>query len=73
MDPVAFEIGPLTVYWYGIIIASAVIIGLFLVFKENSDFSSNLWKSIPIIFSAGMFLFMVGSIKFASAMNSLKS
>ena len=46
---------------------------MFLVFKENSDFSNNLWKSIPIIFSAGMFMFMIGSIKFASAMNSLQS
>ena len=27
IDPVAFEIGPLQVHWYGIIIASAVLIG----------------------------------------------
>jgi hypothetical protein len=46
---------------------------MFLIFRENSDFASNLWKSIPIIFSAGMILFMIGSIKFAAAMNSLKS
>ena len=27
IDPVAFEIGPLQLHWYGIIIASAVLIG----------------------------------------------
>ena len=27
IDPVAFEIGPLQVHWYGIIIAGAVLIG----------------------------------------------
>ena len=27
IDPIAFELGPLQVHWYGIIIASAVLIG----------------------------------------------
>ncbi|HEX7171309.1 MAG TPA: prolipoprotein diacylglyceryl transferase family protein, partial [Candidatus Limnocylindria bacterium] len=27
IDPVAFEIGPLQLHWYGIIIAGAVLIG----------------------------------------------
>ena len=35
MDPVAFQIGNITVYWYGIIIATAVIIGLILVIKQS--------------------------------------
>lgn len=30
MDPVAFELGPITVYWYGIIIAGGILLGLLL-------------------------------------------
>ena len=29
MDPVAFTIGPLTVRWYGLLIALAILIGYF--------------------------------------------
>jgi len=35
IDPVAFQIGKISVYWYGIIIASAVIIGLILILRES--------------------------------------
>ncbi|AGB42446.1 prolipoprotein diacylglyceryl transferase [Halobacteroides halobius DSM 5150] len=34
LDPIAFKLGPLTVYWYGIIMASAVLIGLLLATNE---------------------------------------
>ena len=27
MDPIAFEIGPIAVHWYGILIATAFVIG----------------------------------------------
>ena len=29
MDPIAFTIGPFTVRWYGLLIASAILIGYF--------------------------------------------
>ncbi|GAB6137212.1 prolipoprotein diacylglyceryl transferase [Halanaerobaculum tunisiense] len=34
IDPIAFELGPLNIHWYGIIMATAVLIGLFLATKE---------------------------------------
>lgn len=34
LDPVFLEIGPFTVHWYGVIIITGVIIGLFLATKE---------------------------------------
>ncbi|SES39158.1 prolipoprotein diacylglyceryl transferase [Salisediminibacterium halotolerans] len=34
IDPIAFETGALTVYWYGIIIAFAVFVGYFVAQKE---------------------------------------
>ncbi|SJZ81544.1 prolipoprotein diacylglyceryl transferase [Selenihalanaerobacter shriftii] len=35
IDPVAFEIGPLSVHWYGIIMASAIFLGLIIALKES--------------------------------------
>lgn len=35
IDPIAFNIGPLAVRWYGILIGSAVIIGLLLCLRES--------------------------------------
>lgn len=34
LDPVAFVIGPFTIYWYGLLIGSAMLIGLFLSLSE---------------------------------------
>lgn len=34
MDPIAFEIGPLSVRWYGILISSGVALGILLAYKE---------------------------------------
>src|SRR6056297_3514480 len=36
IDPVAFQIASIKIYWYGIIIAVAVVIGLVLVLKEST-------------------------------------
>ncbi|MEW6624265.1 MAG: prolipoprotein diacylglyceryl transferase [Bacillota bacterium] len=36
MDPVAFELGPFAVRWYGIIISSAVAIGILLAYRETA-------------------------------------
>ncbi len=51
MDPVAFQIGNITVYWYGIIIATAVIIALILVIKqsEKQGISSEFFLDFIII------------------------
>src|SRR5690625_7082420 len=38
LDPVFLQFGPFTVYWYGIIIITGVIIGLFLATKEANRF-----------------------------------
>ena len=34
LDPIAFKFGPFEVYWYGLIMATAVFIGLLLAMKE---------------------------------------
>lgn len=38
LDPVAFTLGPLTVRWYGIILGSAALIGLWLAIREGKRF-----------------------------------
>ncbi len=35
MDPVAVEIGPITIYWYGILITLGIIIGLFMAIRQS--------------------------------------
>ena len=34
MDPIAFQIGPIAVRWYGILMSSALAIGTFLAYRE---------------------------------------
>lgn len=34
IDPIAFSVGPFSVRWYGILIASAIVIGTFLALRE---------------------------------------
>lgn len=34
MDPIAFQLGPFTVRWYGLLISSACIIGTYLAYRE---------------------------------------
>ena len=35
IDPIAFEIGPLSVAWYGLIIVIAMILAIYLTIKEG--------------------------------------
>ncbi|MDY4004155.1 prolipoprotein diacylglyceryl transferase [Ligilactobacillus saerimneri] len=35
IDPIAFELGPIPVHWYGIIIASAMVLAVFLAVNEG--------------------------------------
>ena len=34
INPIAFSLGPLDVYWYGIIIAAAIFVAIFLSTRE---------------------------------------
>lgn len=38
LDPIAFSLGPITVRWYGIILGSAALIGLWLAVMEGKRF-----------------------------------
>lgn len=38
INPIAFSIGPLSVYWYGIILGTAALIGLMLAIQEGKRF-----------------------------------
>ncbi|HZG73180.1 MAG TPA: prolipoprotein diacylglyceryl transferase [Chondromyces sp.] len=55
LNPIAFELGPIQVHWYGIIIISGIILGMYLAIKEserlgwNQDvFADLLIWAIPI-------------------------
>jgi phosphatidylglycerol:prolipoprotein diacylglycerol transferase len=55
LDPIAFELGPIAVHWYGIIIGTAVFLGLWLAIREsrrqglNSDvFVDLILWAVPI-------------------------
>lgn len=41
LNPIAFQLGPLAVHWYGIIMASAVLIGLVVATKEATRININ--------------------------------
>jgi phosphatidylglycerol:prolipoprotein diacylglycerol transferase len=51
IDPIAFEIGPIPVYWYGLILSTAVLAALWLSWREarslgiNADFiiEASIW------------------------------
>jgi len=51
-DPIAFRVGPFTVYWYGILIASAIFIGTFLATKEAQKQGINTDQFLNIIIFA---------------------
>ena len=51
MDPVAFTIGSWPVYWYGILISSALLIGVFLaqhLAKKRGYDLDKLWTILLI-------------------------
>lgn len=39
IDPIAFHLGPISVHWYGIILGSAALAGLFLAITEGKRFN----------------------------------
>jgi phosphatidylglycerol---prolipoprotein diacylglyceryl transferase len=34
INPIAFSIGPVDVYWYGVLISTGVLLGLFMAMKQ---------------------------------------
>ena len=38
INPIAFTVGNVSVYWYGILIALAVVIGLLLAMKNSGKY-----------------------------------
>ena len=51
IDPVAFSLGPLPIYWYGILISSAVLVGTYLALREakRQDLDPDLFLNTIII------------------------
>lgn len=50
MNPIAFTIGSIEVRWYGIILASAMVVGLFLALREARRQGENEDKFISLFF-----------------------
>lgn len=64
IDPVAFNIGPLSVRWYGIIIAIGILLGYFVA--QRALVKAGLHKDtlVDIIFYSALFGFIVARIYF---------
>ena len=53
LSRVAFSIGSITVYWYGILIAAAFLAGTFYALKRSKTFGVNADRAVDVImFSA---------------------
>ncbi len=66
IDPVVFTVGPFAIRWYGILIASAILIGTFLALREvekqgiNADhFLNTLIVAIPAAFIGARLYYVV--------------
>ncbi|HDE3952874.1 TPA: prolipoprotein diacylglyceryl transferase [Staphylococcus aureus] len=64
IDPVAFNLGPLSVRWYGIIIAVGILLGYFVA--QHALVKAGLHKDtlVDIIFYSALFGFIVARIYF---------
>ncbi|HCV7852944.1 TPA: prolipoprotein diacylglyceryl transferase [Staphylococcus aureus] len=64
IDPVAFSLGPLSVRWYGIIIAVGILLGYFVA--QRALVKAGLHKDtlVDIIFYSALFGFIVARIYF---------
>ncbi|HDJ2685946.1 TPA: prolipoprotein diacylglyceryl transferase [Staphylococcus aureus] len=65
IDPVAFNLGPLSVRWYGIIIAVGILLGYFVV-AQRALVKAGLHKDtlVDIIFYSALFGFIAARIYF---------
>lgn len=74
INPVAFELGPLEIRWYGILIASAVLIGTVLAMREverqhiNQDhFLNILLAAIPAAFIGARLYYVIFNWEYYSS------
>ncbi len=57
MDPVAFRIGPLAIYWYGIILTVAILVGGYVASREAKRRGENpdhVWNSLLLVVLFGL-------------------
>ena len=64
IDPIAFELGPISVHWYGIIIAAGILLGYFIAQESVKRIGFDKDILIDIIFWSAIFGFIVARIYF---------
>ncbi|MBZ8172146.1 prolipoprotein diacylglyceryl transferase [Staphylococcus cohnii] len=64
IDPIAFELGPISVHWYGIIIATGILLGYFIAQESVKRIGFDKDILIDIIFWSAIFGFIVARIYF---------
>ncbi|HCY1438678.1 TPA: prolipoprotein diacylglyceryl transferase [Staphylococcus aureus] len=64
IDPVAFNLGPLSVRWYGIIIAVGILLGYFVAQRALVKAGLNKDTLVDIIFYSALFGFIAARIYF---------
>ncbi|GEP87266.1 prolipoprotein diacylglyceryl transferase [Staphylococcus cohnii subsp. cohnii] len=64
IDPIAFELGPISVHWYGIIIAVGILLGYFIAQGSVKRIGFDKDILIDIIFWSAIFGFIVARIYF---------
>jgi len=64
IDPIAFELGPISVHWYGIIIAVGILMGYFIAQESIKRIGFDKDTLVDIIFWSAIFGFIVARIYF---------
>ncbi|HCT1795798.1 TPA: prolipoprotein diacylglyceryl transferase [Staphylococcus aureus] len=64
IDPVAFNLGPLSVRWYGIIIAVGILLGYFVAQRALVKAGLHIDTLVDIIFYSALFGFIAARIYF---------
>lgn len=64
IDPIAFELGPISVHWYGIIIAVGILLGYFIAQESVKRIGFDKDILIDIIFWSAIFGFIAARIYF---------
>lgn len=64
IDPIAFELGPISVHWYGIIIAAGILLGYFIAQESVKHIGFDKDILIDIIFWSAIFGFIAARIYF---------
>ncbi|WP_426458546.1 prolipoprotein diacylglyceryl transferase [Staphylococcus nepalensis] len=64
IGPIAFELGPISVHWYGIIIAVGILMGYFIAQESIKRIGFDKDTLVDIIFWSAIFGFIVARIYF---------